>query len=320
MEMASASRRRDATDLERGEALSQLLLEPPPPELLRSTVTNPCDRGGQICFVCLDRPGHGQYAIRIPCLKPKGERRIRVRRVTIADSDDHGSREYDSTDNRGDGSSDNPEDDSGAKPEATSNNNTGRRRPSSKSRLIYWPIEEWEKAIEDDRAVYFRMVKTCFRDLGRWKRWLPYYGVVSVNEVTVSPALSLCGTGSFLLLSQIKFDGRATRDGRFFGQIESVDLDKIRKECKEALENRPIPEDWNGFEACDGSWHTEKCMMAMEYSMSDCLAIQADRAEDRLKRMGRRYLLTTCARDPDIANGLDTLSGMAQKSCIYPTM
>ncbi|KAK5652267.1 hypothetical protein OQA88_10615 [Cercophora sp. LCS_1] len=331
--MASVSGRRDAIDLERGETLSELLpeLRPGPPKLPRSPARDPLARAGQLCFVCLDRPTHGQYAIAVPCLKPSRERQIQHRVVFVdSDSDDEtygncddevtdspgggspGNAEDDAdagvgetaTENSGEGSSDNNSEDFEAEVETAGDDNTPNGRPPPRLEPIYRPLEEWEKAVEDDRAVYARMVETCFRDLGSWRRWLPFYGVVSVNEVT------------------IKFDGRVGPNDRFFGLIEPVDLEKTKEECHEAIKNCPVPGDWNGWDECGGAgeYHTDECQMVMDHAQSECLAVAAEKARERLKRMRLLYLLKQCARDPDSANGLKTLLGMAQESCIYSAM
>ncbi|KAK0651051.1 hypothetical protein B0T16DRAFT_321149 [Cercophora newfieldiana] len=261
------SERRDAIDVERSGALPELLPEllapENPPGWLNATKAPRVDKAGNVCFVCLDRPRHGQYALRVPCLKPKAEREIRV--FFAKDEADDGSRVRVET-------------------------------------QVYARMEAWEKMLEDDRGVYARMVGACFQDLGKWKRLLPYYGVVSVAEV------------------MFHFDGRISRDGRLGGLIVPVNLEKTREDCQEAIKNCPIPEDSNGWDACDGERHAERCQMAMEHSWSECLTVEADRAEKRLWRMDQRYLLTRCARDPLSANGLHTLSGMAQESCIYPVL
>jgi len=211
--MASASGRRDAIDLERGKTLSELLpeLRSGPPKLPRSPARDLLARAGQVCFVCLDRPRHGQYAIAIPCLKPSRERQIQHRIVfTNSDDETYGNRDDEfteipgdgspdnaggdsdagvgeaATENSGEGSSDNNLEDFETEVETAGDDNTRKRRPPLKLEPIYEPMEEWEKAVEDDRAVYARMVETCFQDLGSWRRWLPFYGVVSVSEVTVS--------------------------------------------------------------------------------------------------------------------------------------
>jgi len=46
---------------------------------------------------------------------------------------------------------------------------------------------------------------------------------------------------------------------------------------------------------------------------------QAEAGRQRKKRLDVLYLLKDCARDPLKANGLRTLEGLAQESCIMDT-
>jgi hypothetical protein len=118
-------------------------------------VVNPLEKAGHVCFVCFDRPRHEKYAIQVPCLQTKHSREVLcyVTRRSVSSADGFA--------------------------------------PSGKSSPVYRPLEDWEKFAEDDRAVYIRMVEACVQDLGRWKKWLPYYGVASVTEADVG-ALSPC--------------------------------------------------------------------------------------------------------------------------------
>ncbi|KAK0616666.1 hypothetical protein B0T14DRAFT_523591 [Immersiella caudata] len=256
---------RYAVDLERGIVMSEMRRESMTSRSTPRQVTNPLEKAGQICFVCLDRPRDGQYAIQVPCLLAKQSRAV-----------DHWTQEM--------------------IPVPDGFVLTGNLSP------VYAPLEDWEKFSEDDRAVYIRMVEACFQDLGRWKRWLPYYGVVSLAEV------------------DFQFDGRIGENGRLPGLIIPLDIDEIEKDCKEAIEGQPRPDDLNGYDHCDpaGTYHAQDCETAMKHSDHDCLTKEADEARERLRRLELRYLLTRLARKPADANGLDTLSGMAQGSPIYP--
>jgi hypothetical protein len=49
----------------------------------------------------------------------------------------------------------------------------------------YEEINPKEMACESDTAIYDRLVETCFDHKGKWKRWLPFYGVTNVREVEV---------------------------------------------------------------------------------------------------------------------------------------
>jgi hypothetical protein len=57
---------------------------------------------------------------------------------------------------------------------------------TGKSKLIYEEDSPWDSACESNYEIYHRLLDTCYRHLGRWKRWLPYYGITEVLEVKVS--------------------------------------------------------------------------------------------------------------------------------------
>ncbi|KAH6641045.1 hypothetical protein F5144DRAFT_599709 [Chaetomium tenue] len=131
------------------------------------------------------------------------------------------------------------------------------------------------------------MVEVCFQHLGRWRKWLPFYGVVSVTEVL------------------FQFDGRIGHDGRYFGLMTSVDIEKTKEDCQQATEMDPIYDS----DSYTSRWSDEEAISA---------SMLAQEPNERLRRIPLHYLFTTCARDPASANGLDTLSGMTHGSCIYP--
>lgn len=55
----------------------------------------------------------------------------------------------------------------------------------------------------------------------------------------------------------------------------------------------------------------------MEEWGEPCIRLAAKEAEQRLKLLDDIQHLKKCARDPASANGLRTLEGVAQESCIY---
>ena len=109
------------------------------------------DRAGHGCFLCLESPRQGQYAVLVPCLRPT---EAREEKMLVYDTDD-----TDDTDETDD------------------------------TRAKYVPVAPWDRACESDQDIYQRLVDTCYQRLGGWKRWLPYYGVVKVREVKVSTPL-----------------------------------------------------------------------------------------------------------------------------------
>jgi len=50
---------------------------------------------------------------------------------------------------------------------------------------IYEEPKPREKACESDAAIYQRLKETCFQYQGKWKWWLPFYGITNVREVNV---------------------------------------------------------------------------------------------------------------------------------------
>ena len=102
--------------------------------------------------------------------------------------------------------------------------------------------------------------------------------------------------------------------------MTSVDIEKTKKDCQQAIQMEPIPASYNDWDSCEGSYHANECIGGMECYNQECLTVSAKKAAERLQRMPLHYLLTTCARNPADANGWDTLSGMTQDSCIYPTL
>lgn len=53
-------------------------------------------------------------------------------------------------------------------------------------KVHYEKLNPMENACESDAAIYDRLKEACFRYQNRWKRWIPFYGIVDVREVNVS--------------------------------------------------------------------------------------------------------------------------------------
>ena len=116
---------------------------------------NLLDRAGQRCFLCLNSRKTGSYAVAVPCLRPTKARRIVSRRLMTKVS--------------------------------VSGQRTLVPAPAGEN---YEELNPREVACESDMSVYERIAQMTFLCHGRWKRWLPFYGVVHVREVNVSTQLS----------------------------------------------------------------------------------------------------------------------------------
>ncbi|CAG9951096.1 unnamed protein product [Clonostachys rosea f. rosea IK726] len=171
---------------------------------------------------------------------------------------------------------------------------------SDNPRPIYEKMIPWDSVCESDSDIYQRLTDTCYQHLAPWKRWLPYYGITEVLEVN------------------FHFAGVVESDGRYPIQMESVKLDKILEECKKLIAKYPTGEYVDIDDVClDDDFHSEKCRMGMWAWSQPCIRVDAEKANHRRNRLLFLCLLKDCARDPARANGLRTLEGLAQESCIY---
>lgn len=108
------------------------------------------DRAGQCCFLCLEGRKTGQYAVPVPCMRPTEPRQVKSHRLST---------------------------------EVTKNGLM--RLVKIPGGELYENLNPKEKACESDAAIYHRLKETCFHYQGKWKRWLPFYGITDVREVNV---------------------------------------------------------------------------------------------------------------------------------------
>ncbi|KAF5670072.1 hypothetical protein FHETE_4755 [Fusarium heterosporum] len=166
------------------------------------------------------------------------------------------------------------------------------------SKLIYEQDSSWDSACESDCEIYHRLLDMCYRHLGRWKRWLPYYGIIEVLEV--------------------EFAGIVESDGRYPIHINPLNLKDIYDECEKIIARYPTGPYLDIDATClGGSEHSDQCIIGMQEWSQNCIGIEAEKAKQRLKRLLFLPHLKDCARDPTKANGLHSLRGLAQESCIY---
>ncbi|CAH0022253.1 unnamed protein product [Clonostachys rhizophaga] len=171
---------------------------------------------------------------------------------------------------------------------------------SKNPKPIYEKMIPWESACESDSEIYERLTEISYEYLGPWKRWLPYYGITEVLEV------------------KFQFSGVVESDERYPIQMESVETEKVLEECEKIITRHPTGEYVEFSDAClDNYVHSEECLIGMRALSSPCIKVDAEKAEQRRKRLILLSRLKDCARDPARANGLRTLEGLAQECCIY---
>jgi hypothetical protein len=177
----------------------------------------------------------------------------------------------------------------------------------------------WDSACESDSDIYQRLVDTCYQHLGWWKRWLPYYGITKVLEVNVRLDTS-CEWKDLTLKIQFHFAGVVDPDGRYPIQMDPVKPDNVLVDCEKIIARHPTGLYVDINDVClDDHHHSDQCLIGMEEWSQPCIRVDAEKAEQRRNRLLFLSLLKDCARDPAGANGLHTLEGLAQESCIYDT-
>lgn len=117
---------------------------------------------------------------------------------------------------------------------------------------------------------------------------------------------------------QFQFAGVVEPDRRYPIHINPVNLNNVSKECEEIISRHPADPDFDFDDVClDEYMHSNQCIIGMKLGSQPCIQVAAERAEQRLNRLLFLRHLKECAQDPSSANGLHTLEGFAQKSCIY---
>ncbi|KAI0964952.1 hypothetical protein F4678DRAFT_363418 [Xylaria arbuscula] len=153
------------------------------------------NRFRQGCFVCLDSPEGGQYAVQVPCARPTNE-------------------------------------------EWTEN--MLRTDDGTKSMASYQKTKRLNTAYESDSDIWRRLVKTCYEHKGKWKKWIPFYGVTEVREVT------------FHIFDVVNSEKRCPI------YIMPVDCQTVRGRCEaewaESWRNSP----------CEDGRHSDDCLHPMD--------------------------------------------------------
>ncbi|KAG8673778.1 hypothetical protein FPOAC1_007097 [Fusarium poae] len=154
---------------------------------------------------------------------------------------------------------------------------------------------------ESDYEIYQRLLDTCYEHLGRWKRWLPYYGIIDILEVN------------------FQFAANVEPNGRYPIYMKPVNINEVREECNKAIARHPTGPFYESGGACvKGYEHSDECILGMEEWAQPCIRDEAEKAQKRLDKLDFLLHLKDCyARNPGKADGCHILKGMAQESCIY---
>ncbi|KAH7230084.1 uncharacterized protein BKA55DRAFT_207475 [Fusarium redolens] len=92
----------------------------------------------------------------------------------------------------------------------------------------------------------------------------------------------------------------------------------MSEECEKIIARHPTDPYFDLNDTClNDSQHSEQCLIGMQEWSQPYIKVEAEEAEQRRKRLLFLSHLKECARDPARANGLYTLEGLAQESCIY---
>lgn len=111
--------------------------------------------------------------------------------------------------------------------------------------------------------------------------------------------------------------GTEDLNGRFeIFDMMPVNEEIVREEADRTIVSVPNEVDREYDNGCMGFSHSTKCPASFNDD-SPCILDMAEAAHLRKRKLDMLFLLKNCARDPRKPNGLRTLEGMAQESCVY---
>ena len=169
---------------------------------------------------------------------------------------------------------------------------------------------------ESDSIVYSKLVEVCYQQQPKFKKWIPFYGIVEVREVKVRAYIPF-GLASRVLLTKSHFRLLSTKgeSNRCRVHIYPLNMENIRGEAEETIATSEHPDYLETYGCYDG-WHSDACPASMDYTAELCVAERIEAAQRRRNNLDAYYLLRDCVRDPSSADNYETLKGMAQESPI----
>lgn len=128
-------------------------------------------------------------------------------------------------------------------------------------------------------------------------------------------------------LLQFEFLRAKDQDGLYeIYDVTPVDIEQVEKWADVITKKSEACDDYARLstEYCDNymGTHTPGCPKGDDEDIcgpQKCIQDEAMEAMEQKDRLKKLHLLKRCARNPHKANGLGTLDGMAQDSCIYNT-
>ncbi|KAH7116190.1 hypothetical protein B0J11DRAFT_539414 [Dendryphion nanum] len=152
-------------------------------------------------------------------------------------------------------------------------------------------------SFESDSTIYKRLNEVCYQHQPKFKRWIPFYGVVEVREV------------------KFRFLGIKDKSNRHRVHIYRLNINEIGEEAKNTIAISRHPDYWDTYGCCD-EWHSDACPASTDYTAEPCIVKRVEVAQLRRNNLETYSLLTDCVRDPQSADEYETLKGMAQESPI----
>jgi hypothetical protein len=132
---------------------------------------------------------------------------------------------------------------------------------------------------------------------------------------SVTDFLSSLGRTNLLTASKFRFLGTKHESDRCRVHIYPLDFDQLRKEAENTLGILKDPTYLEEY-GCYNGQHSDICPSSAPYGTESCIEDQIEAAQQRRNNLDTYYVLTDCARDPQAADGFETLKGMAQESPI----
>ncbi|KAK3173424.1 hypothetical protein OEA41_006753 [Lepraria neglecta] len=150
-----------------------------------------------------------------------------------------------------------------------------------------------------DVVICQKLNRAFWAQVGPWHRYIPFYGIVKVEEV--------------------KFQIRSLREDRYGILLEHLDYKKIEEEANSQIDLAKSSQDYLTNDFCDPetNCHTEECLKMMDFANDPCFVKQAESAKLRLKGLKSLGFLTENFKAPLTAAEGSSLKGLAQESCIY---